>query len=116
MTTKAGSSMGCFPGKSRSLIAGSLITGLSTPLLRRGRPDSTFVDISYDGAGRRTAVVDALERRTRYVYDAYGRLEAVIDPAGQTTRYGYDLMSNLTSLTDAAGRETQFEYDGAGRP
>jgi len=93
--------------------------------------------VTYDVAGRRTSVTDALGRTTTYEYNARnqvttttfpngtqthneydpatGRLAASIDALGNTTSYTYTAMGDMASLTDANGNTYAFEYDAMRR-
>ncbi|MEU7903379.1 RHS repeat-associated core domain-containing protein [Actinoplanes sp. NPDC049118] len=89
-----------------------------------------------------TAVVDPLNRRTRYDYDAEGRLEDVFQLEGedgrrrvahyvyggpydqplfvhglgdQKTGYTYEQDGDLQTVTDPMNRTTRFTYTGAGQ-
>ena len=82
--------------------------------------------IEYDRAGRISATIDELGRRTDTVYDNLGRKTATLAPdAGQgrpTTFYGYDAAGNLRYTTDPRGSlagdpgfTIWFFYDAVGR-
>lgn len=73
----------------------------------------------YDAAGRVTARVDALGRRTGFEYDQRGNLllEAKPDAKGKpgpVTRYEYDERNLRTAQIDGNGGRVEFEYDQAG--
>lgn len=77
----------------------------------------------YDANGNRTAVVDPLERETKYEYDNANRLVRVIYAAGtpleSTAKYEYDIYGRLTDVSVALGTAdestTHAVYDAAGR-
>ncbi|MGH9462624.1 MAG: RHS repeat-associated core domain-containing protein, partial [Vicinamibacteria bacterium] len=75
------------------------------------RGDGSFIEFTYDAAGRRASVSDALGGKTSYLYDGTGRLERIVDPLNGVITLGYDSMSNVTSFTDPLGRITRFEHD-----
>jgi RHS repeat-associated protein len=91
---------------------------------------------TYDSAGRRSKVIDALGHETSFIYDAAGNQTQVTDANGNATGFvydsanrrtevdypdgskdltGYDALGRNVSKTDQAGQLTQFRYDALGR-
>jgi len=52
---------------------------------------------------------------TRFYYDAAGRRTAVVNALNQTNTYGYDRNGNQTNITDALGQPTGFLFDAINR-
>ena len=52
---------------------------------------------TYDLAGRRASVTDALGNRTSYFYDNDGQLRYTVDPANDVVEARYDAFGNVTS-------------------
>ena len=92
-------------------------------------PDATPADLSdnprtrneYDDAGRETARIDELGRRTEYQYDALGRLVKTSIPTPRRrsldnpfTQTEYDAAGQVIAQIDGAGNRTEFEYDANG--
>jgi RHS repeat-associated protein len=77
-----------------------------------GMPERRY---TYDSAGRRQAVANALGERTQYEYDARGNLLRETNPLGGVTRYQYDSQQRLVSVTDPVGGTTRYDYDPQGR-
>lgn len=71
--------------------------------------------LEYDLAGRPTAQVDALNRRTTASYDVSGRLTGRVHPDTTTEAFVYDPVGNLTRRTDRTGRRWDYSYDTANR-
>ena len=106
-------------------------------------PRTDVADVTsftYDAAGNRAVMNNALGHVTRYVaYDANGRLLRMIDPNGletrftyhprgwleshtvsgdgsiATTAYEYDTTGNLVQMTLPSGSRLQLTYDAASR-
>lgn len=70
---------------------------------------------SYDRAGRRTSMVDAFGRTTRYRYDAAGRLEQVEHPVLGTVVLTHDAAGQLTAAvtTEPSGGITRHSWTWA---
>ncbi|MBZ4423346.1 RHS repeat domain-containing protein, partial [Myxococcus sp. RHSTA-1-4] len=68
--------------------------------------------------GRRTAMTDALGRRTEFEHDAHGNLTKVTKLAGtpQATsiQYTYTAENRLASIRDELGHLSVYEYDAQG--
>lgn len=98
--------------------------------------DGNVTTYTYDDAGRRTSVKDALQHTTTFAYDAAGNQTSVTDANNHTTLYeydannrrtkvtysdlkfestGYDPLGRVISRTDANGKTTQYGYDALGR-
>jgi len=71
--------------------------------------------ITFDDAGRVTAVAQPGGKTVTYTYDNASRREAVVDPDGGRTTYSYDNASRLTSLLNPFTERTTWAYDAAGR-
>ena len=69
----------------------------------------------YNGAGERTALVDARGNRTSFTYDADGRETLSLNPLLQRTTLGYDGAGQQTLRLDPRGFRTTYAYDNAGR-
>jgi RHS repeat-associated protein len=74
---------------------------------------------AYDPAGRLAAVVDAMQRVTRYAYYADGLLKTVTkerdpEPDIVTEQYVYDAAGRPTEVKAAGGVPTAYAYDDAG--
>lgn len=75
--------------------------------------------LSYDGAGRLTAInqraagaVPKYELLSiKLEYDTLGRIYRMTDPSGGLTQYGYDGSSNLVSVTWPDGYVRRYVYD-----
>jgi RHS repeat-associated protein len=83
-----------------------------------GRPEQQVTTFEVR-AGRLTASVDPLNRRTEYEYDEAGNTTRVTRLAGTSkairTTVAYDLVRSLpTSVTDANGNTTTMAYDDRG--
>lgn len=93
--------------------AGQVIrTTSSCPCGGAARAEQRF---EYDAAGRKTAMVNALNDRWRYEYDDLGNLIAETNPLSQTTRYQYDLLGNRTATVRADSTSETQTYDARGR-
>lgn len=60
--------------------------------------DGAMQRIEYDPVGNVTAIVDALENRTKYEYSLSGKLTGVVDALGNRTEYGYDPNDQLVEI------------------
>ena len=67
----------------------------------------------YDRAGRRTSMVDAFGRATRYHYDSAGRLERVDHSSLGTVMLSHDSVGHLTTAetTDPTGQTTHQAWE-----
>jgi RHS repeat-associated protein len=100
-------------------------TAETSPLGSSSGDASATSRTEYDSAGRVTATVDELRRRTVTDYDNLGRKIRTVAPdggTGLTTHYGYDRAGNLRFTTDPRGASAQdpafttwFSYDALGR-
>ncbi len=72
-----------------------------------GSPNETR-SYSYDGAGRRTGMVD-ITGTTTFAFDQVGRLTEVVSPAG-TVEYAYNAAGERTSMTQPEG-SVSYAYD-----
>jgi RHS repeat-associated protein len=92
-------------------------------------------------SGLRSALIDALGRRSEYVRDAYGNITqsrglvgtpnvysksytytsdfnqvaSSTDPRGKVTSYTYDVLGRVTKVTDPLGHNRTFTYNAAGQ-
>ena len=111
-------------------VMGRVIAVISKPV--SGHPTSNL-SYTYDEAGRRTSMTDALNRTTTFEYNARnqitdvtypdgtrlqneydgnsGRLISTIDQIGHATRYTYSARGDIATLTDANGNTYIFDYD-----
>ncbi len=106
--------------------------GMSPPVT-----SELLTSYSYDAAGRRVAVTNALNQGTTFAYDANGNQTNTVDALGHTTAYVYDGLNQRTKIiypdntsesynydalgrkvagTNQAGIVTRFGFDGLGRP
>ncbi len=70
---------------------------------------------TYDAAGNRTSVTDALGQTTTFSgFNAHGQPGTVVRPDGTVVTRGYDLRGRLIART-VGGRTTTFAYDSSGR-
>ncbi len=77
--------------------------------------DAATTQYTYDAAGRRIGMINALNHTTSYGFDAVGRLVSVTDPLMHTSTSAYDPAGQLISSTDANLHTTQYAYDALGR-
>ena len=90
------------------------LSRVTLPPPASGQPAVSW-QFEYDEAGKRTAQIDPLGRRTQFAYDEVGRLRRVTLPAGEKRTLSYDLADRVTALNDYDGQTTRFEYDLADR-
>jgi RHS repeat-associated protein len=84
------------------------VTATSDPLAR-------LTSYTYDPAGRRTSIADALGGKVTFGYDAAGQQTSLTNPDGNTTTYAYDPLGNIATTTDPLGRITKTTYNAAGQ-
>ena len=81
------------------------------------RADKSEVAYQYDGAGRRTTVLDPLERRYHTQLDSEGRVTATTAPGRVNWRYTLDPdTGGALSITDPDSRTWRFTRDARGNP
>ena len=73
-----------------------------------------FTHTGYDAAGRRTQLIDPLNRRTTSAYDSAGRQTLRLDPRGFRTTYVYDALDRVTSRRYPNGTRATFVFDAVG--
>ena len=78
-------------------------------------PTITTVKYSYDAAGRRTALTNALNQGTRFAYDAGGNQTNVIDALNRSTAYVYDALNRQTQIIFPDTTSESYGYDGLNR-
>jgi len=61
--------------------------------------------LSYDAAGRQTAVTNTLGYTSTTIYDVAGQTAAVMDPLGNRTSYSYDIAGTGTEKGAGSGRQ-----------
>lgn len=71
--------------------------------------------VTYDAAGRRTAIDDDHGHRVVLRYDLAGRLVIMEDPDLGVWTYQYDDVGNVALRQDARGQATRYEHDALGR-
>jgi RHS repeat-associated protein len=81
--------------------------------------DATFIEYTYDHAGRLSGVRDEnhASANTTYEFDPAGRIAKVKQILGTglvTTLYEYDVHGNLTKVTDPNGNVTRYTWDDFG--
>ncbi len=69
---------------------------------------------SYDTAGRRTSMTDALGHTTDYGFDPAGQMTSMTDALTHSVLFGFDLAGQQTSVTNADGYTTAYTYDDLG--
>jgi YD repeat-containing protein len=69
------------------------------PAITAARNYTTF---SYDAAGRRTAVANALGNTTTTIFDADGQVTATVNALNQRTTFVYDAAGHQTVQIDYA--------------
>ncbi len=102
---------------------GAVLTPLTTTmaydaanrLIRRTDPAGGVTRWEYDAAGRNTAIIDALGRRSTHTYDTLGRKTRSDHPDGTFETTSFDAENNIVSETDRAGRTTTHVYDELNR-
>jgi RHS repeat-associated protein len=78
-------------------------------------PTITTAKYSYDAAGRRTAVTNALNQGTRFAYDAGGNQTNVIDALSRTNAYVFDALNRQTKIIFPDSTSESYGYDGLNR-
>jgi RHS repeat-associated protein len=78
-------------------------------------PTITTVKYSYDAAGRRTALTNALNQGTRFAYDAGGNQTNSVDALGRTNIYFYDALNRQTKTSYPDSTSESYGYDGLNR-
>ena len=73
-----------------------------------------FESYTYDAAGRKLTVTNALNKTTASAYDMRGRLLSVTYPNGSTESYSYNIASNTNTVTSRSGLVLIYAYDGYG--
>ena len=73
-----------------------------------------FESYTYDAAGRKLTVTNALNKTTASAYDTRGRLLSVTYPNGSTESYSYNIASNTNTVTSRSGLVLIYAYDGYG--
>src|SRR6185436_3960287 len=69
---------------------------------------------TFDNAGRKTSVTDALQKTTTTVYDARGNVVKVADPRGNAGYFYYDANNKARFHVDPLGYVTGYVYDALG--
>ncbi|MBN1390961.1 MAG: hypothetical protein JXA22_10010 [Candidatus Thermoplasmatota archaeon] len=97
-------------------------TGLTTfgydgydRMVRIDGPGLPWLEFTFDGANRRTSIMDHLGNRIEYGYDGSGRLDVLTEGAVEVVRYDHDSAGRLSTRTLEGGSYTDYEYDDAGR-
>lgn len=78
---------------------------------------SNPTDFTYDAAGNRKTVTDALGHVASNDYDPLNRLKRTLHDVGgieAETKFEYDANNNLTKVTDPKGLDTTYTYNGLG--
>jgi RHS repeat-associated protein len=70
---------------------------------------------SYDAAGRRTAITNALNQGTRFAYDAGGNQTNMVDALNHTNAYIYDVLNRLAQTVYPDSTSESYGYDGLNR-
>ncbi|MFZ6027290.1 MAG: hypothetical protein ACOYYS_06215, partial [Chloroflexota bacterium] len=71
-------------------------------------------EYTYDVAGNRRTIKDALLHVTNFGYDAFGRMTREVDALSHTTYYTYTASGQQAQKTDANGFTTSYTYDRLG--
>lgn len=78
-------------------------------------PTITTAKYSYDAAGRRTAITNALNQGMRLAYDANANQTNTIDALGRTNAFTYDALNRQTKITYSDNSNESYGYDGLNR-
>jgi RHS repeat-associated protein len=70
---------------------------------------------AYDGAGRRTSMIDPAGNAWTWAYDVLGHRITQSDPDSGVSTATYDNLGNLLSTTDARGQTVTTTYDSLNR-
>jgi RHS repeat-associated protein len=68
----------------------------------------------HDSAGRATAVIDPLNRRTESVFDANGRTTQIKDPLNRITKLVWNARGEKTRTTNPLNHNVDGSFDGNG--
>ncbi len=77
-----------------------------------GTTVSQITRYTYDAAGRRTAITNALSQATRFAYDAGGNQTNMVDALGRTNAYVYDALNRQTKIIFPDSTSESYGYDG----
>lgn len=77
--------------------------------------DGGSIQLSYNQAGKVTAVTNPNGNKTSYTYDSLGRCIKTVGPRGETVLYEYDAKNRVTAVVDALGNKTSYTYTPAGK-
>lgn len=70
------------------------------------------ISYTYDAAGRRMSMTDALGNRTRYFYDGDGNLTFTVNALGEISARDYNALGQLVATTAYATRIQNFSAQG----
>lgn len=84
-------------------------------LVKVTNPDGSTAEIIYNSIGKRSAMLDALGRRTTYEYNDAGQLIRTTFPDATKEENSYDAEGRTTRYVDRAGRAITYTYDTLGR-
>jgi RHS repeat-associated protein len=76
---------------------------------------SQGIRYAYDANGNQTNTADALSHTNAYVFDALNRQIQVIYPDGTSESYGYDGLDRKVAVTNQAGIVTRYGFDAVSR-
>jgi RHS repeat-associated protein len=117
-------------GVSRMTVAGGLVREVVDPdgvtvgfefdadgnIVETIDADGNVARLERDAAGRVTAAITPLGRRTTFSYDDRGLLAERRDPAGGVWRYEHTAAGRLSSVTDPTSAREQTRYGEHGAP
>jgi RHS repeat-associated protein len=83
-------------------------------LIQTTDANSGVTQITLDGVGNRTKLIDPANNTTTWILDALNRPTSETNALGTTTT-SYDASSDVTSITDADGRVRNFTFDNLHR-
>ena len=83
-------------------------------LIQTTDANGDVTQITLDGVGNRTKLIDPDNNSTTWLFDALNRPTSETNALG-TTSWTYDASSDVTSITDADGRVRDFSYDNLHR-
>jgi RHS repeat-associated protein len=96
-------------GRLFATMQGPKPTGMTPP------PSAFTTQFEYDAAGRRTAIINALNQTNRYAYDANGNQTNSIDALNRTNGYAFDKLNRPIRVTFPDSSTESYGYDALAR-
>lgn len=84
-------------------------TGMTPP------PSPLPTRFQYDAAGRRTAIINALNQTNHYAHDANGNQTNFVDALGRANSYTFDRLNRQTRATFPDNTSESYGYDALNR-